>query len=295
MALVKKLLKIGAVLVVVLVLAALAGIYCIGAWNIVFPSNAHETVPPEFPDDLTRPAILMFTKTNQFRHKEAIKVGSAFFKELAAERGWSIFHTENGATFNGEDLARFDVVLFHNTSGDTLSVEQELAFQAWLEAGGGWVGLHAAGDGSHTDWPWYMKNLIGADFTAHIMGPQFQVADVHTEALDHPVMSGMPAIWQHEEEWYSWEESPRPNGFTILSTVDEDSYTPVMAMAGNEVDLRMGDHPVMWSNCVGQGRTVYSALGHQGAAFAVPDHQRFLENALVWAMNREGCVSGEQQ
>lgn len=289
MSLMKKLLIAAVALVMLGGVGFLGVTWYVGAWNILFPSHRHETVPPEIPASLSRPAVLLFTKTNGFRHKEGIPAGAALVEKIAARRGWSVFHTENGAVFNAADLARFDVAMFHNTSGDVLSTEQQLAFQDWLLAGGGWVGTHAAGDGSHTDWPWYLENLVGADFTAHIMGPQFQVADVHTEATDHPVMAGIPAVWQHEEEWYSWENSPRPNGFTVLATIDEDSYSPVLNVAGESRDLSMGDHPVVWSRCIERGRSLYSTMGHAASAYDVPEHQRLLENALAWGMDEDAC------
>ena len=97
----------------------------------------------------------------------------------------------------------------------------------------------------HLEWQWYRDNLIGATFTAHIMGPQFQTAAVVLENHQHPVLRGLPDIWQHEEEWYSWERSPRTEGFTILATLDENSYLPVADFMGKQWDLRMGDHPVV--------------------------------------------------
>ncbi len=288
-AVVIKILKVLAVLLVLWVLATVGWLLYSGAWNVIFPSHKHETVAPVIPDSVQPPAILVFSKTNSFRHVEGIEAGARFIKSLADERGWSVFHTENGAVFNTEDLSRFEVVMFHNASGDTLSKDQQLAFQDWLQAGGGWVGVHAAGDGSHKDWPWYVENLIGADFTAHPMNPQFQVADVRNERPHHPAMAALPATWQHEDEWYSWEESPRQKGFTILVTIDESSYTPVQKVMGAENDLRMGDHPVVWSRCVGSGRSIYSALGHAAKAYDNAEHQRLLEGALSWAMNSEAC------
>ena len=186
---------------------------------------------------------------------------------------------------------RFDAVVFQNASGDMLSTEQELAFQQWLEGGGGWLGIHAAGDGSHAGWSWYMEKLIGAEFTAHIMGPQFQNATVVLENQEHPALRDIPDIWEHEEEWYSWASSPRAGGFTILATVDEGSYSPVQKFMGRERDLSMGDHPVVWSSCPGQGRAIYSAMGHQAKAFENPQYRKLLKNSLAWLLGETsgGC------
>jgi uncharacterized protein len=267
-----------------LVAAGFAGLWYIGAWNLVFPNHSHDTQPPLVPADLATPSVLVFSKTNGFRHREGIEGGQRLLQHIGSKQGWGVFQTENGAVFQPELLQRFKVVVFLNATGDMLNTSQEQAFRQWLEAGGGWLGIHAAGDSSHREWDWYMENLIGPLFTAHIMGPQFQRATVMLENHGHPVLAGVPDIWLHEEEWYSWEQSPRSLGFDILATIDEDSYTPVQKMLNREVDLRMGDHPVIWSNQVGEGRTVYSALGHKAEAFDNPQHRLLLENALKWLM-----------
>lgn len=286
---VKKVFKALAILVVLWIVGSLAYIRYIGAWGILFPSHTYETTPPPIPTELQAPAILLFTKTDSFRHEEGIEAGVRTVEALAEDNGWAVFHTENSAVFNADDLARFDVVMSLNTSGDILSDAQQLVFQDWLQAGGGWVGVHSAGDGSHKDWPWYVENLIGADFTAHTLGPQFQAADVINELPQHPVMRHLPDQWSHEEEWYSWEESPRGKGFIILARIDEDSYSPVQKAFGWEADLRMGDHPIVWARCVGLGRSVYSAMGHGAAAYASAEHQRLLEAALRWSMDKTAC------
>jgi len=288
-------LKILALVASIMAIIALAVIWQVGAWNLVFPSAHHDTVAPKLPPSLASPGILLFTKTNGFRHRDGISSGVAFLESTAQDRGWGLFHTENGAIFNEGDLRRFQVVVFLNASGDMLSAEQEAAFEAWLLDGGGWLGVHSAGDSSHEGWQWYRDNLIGADFTAHIMGPQFQTATVLTESHGHPVVKDMPDTWQHEEEWYSWEKSPRPEGFTILATIDEASYQPVEKFMGNERDLSMGDHPVVWSNCVGKGRSVYLTMGHQAEAFEQPNVQRLIVNSVLWLSDVAGgaCVTSD--
>lgn len=267
-----------------LLAVGLAFVWYIGGWNVLFPSSHHDEVAGTIPDALQTPAILLFSKTNSFRHKQGIRGGNRVIVEIAREQGWGVFATENGAVFNERDLARFDVVVFQNASGDMLSIQQEEVFQRWLEEGGGWLGIHAAGDGSHAKWQWYMDNLIGVNFIAHTMNPQFQFASITMEVPDHLLTSGIPPTWGHEEEWYSWEESARVRGFQILATVDEDSYSPAAKFFGREIDLRMGDHPVVWSNCIGHGRSVYSALGHKAEAFDNPHYRQLLSNVLAWLM-----------
>lgn len=283
------------VLWVLLPLILLLGIMVALNWNIVQRVflgglHVHETVPPTLPDDLPRPAILVFSKTNAFRHEEAIPAGKAFFAQLAKDKGWGYFETENGAAFSPEILARFDAVVFNNASGDLFSPEQQTAFKAFLENGGGYVGLHAAGDSSHEGWPWYQNELIGARFTQHTMSPQFQQATVKIDGkIANPVIAGLPAQWRRTEEWYSFAVSPRKPGVDVLVTVDENSYKPI-GMFGK--DLRMGDHPAVWSRCIGSGRTVYTIFGHRAEAFAEPETRTLLGNALAWAVDDQGSQCG---
>lgn len=244
----------------------------------------HETVAPQIPADLKHPAILVFSKTNAFRHEEAIPAGNAYFSNLAKEKGWGVFETENGAAFTPEILAKFDAVVFNNVSGDVFSADQQAAFKAFISNGGGYVGLHAAGDNSHEGWPWYQNEVIGTKFTMHTMKPQFQLAKANVDDKTHAITQGLPASWQRTEEWYSFDKSPRAKGFHVLVTVDEKTYN-AEGMFGK--DLRMGaDHPVAWSHCMGKGRVMYTAFGHRAEAFAEPETKTLLANAVAWSLDK---------
>ncbi|MAE97390.1 MAG: glycosyl hydrolase [Deltaproteobacteria bacterium] len=259
------------------------------AWRTFFPSHSYETEPPELPANLGAPALLVFTKTNGFRHEEAIPAGLALLEEIAAEKGWSLFHTENGAAFTPEILSRFAVTVWHNTSGDTLNPDQKQHLREWLEQGGGFVGLHGAGGDPSYDWAWYVEELIGAQFIGHTMGPQFQDATAVVEDRTHPATRDLPERFVHHEEWYSFDRSVRERGFDVLVRVDESSYSPELHLLWMDEDLRMGDdHPVVWSRCLGRGRTLFSALGHLAAAYQRPEMKSLLGGALSWAIGAEG-------
>ncbi|HPG24699.1 MAG TPA: ThuA domain-containing protein [Myxococcota bacterium] len=286
-----------AIVALLLVVASLVFIWWIGAWGIAFPSDHHDTRAPELPaafGDGASLRVLVYSKTNAFRHKEGIPAAHALFDRLAAEHGWAVYHSENGALFDAEHLARFDVVVFANATGNTTSDAQDRAFETWIESGGGWVGLHAAGDGSHADWRWYQDAFIGGEFAQHILGPQFQEARVVVEDRAHPVTQGLPSEFRHVEEWYSWKTSARQHGFHVLLTVDESTYEPFIRFGGSETDIRMGDHPIAWSRCVGAGRAVYSAMGHRAEAYEDATIARLIANAVEWVGHpgENGCEAG---
>lgn len=292
MALWKKLLLGLAGLVALLVAVGLVGVHRSGAWHLLFPSEQHDTTPPEIPADFGSGKalrVLVFSKTNSFRHEDGIDGARRLFDAIAARRELAVFHSENGALFDAEQLARFDVVVFSNASGNMLSDAQDQAFERWLTDGGGWIGIHSAGDSSHAKWTWYGDNLIGGDFIGHIMGPQHQEALVVVEDPAHPVTQGLPAEFRHQEEWYSWDESPRKLGFDVLLRVDESTYSPFIRFFGTETDIRMGDHPIAWWRCVGRGRALYATMGHAASAFESQPYATLLENAIFWAADRGAC------
>src|SRR5262245_25157961 len=207
------------------------------AWRAAHPRTAYETEPVAIPPDLGSPAVLLFTKTNGFRHEEGIPAGVELIGSIAQQRDWSVFHTESGAVFTPENLARFAVVVWHQVSGDPLDDAQKKALRDWIETGGGWVGVHGAGgDGSYV-WRWYVEDLVGAQFIGHPMGPQFQDAKLVVEDRAHPATAKLPESFVHNEEWYSFDQSVRAKGYRVLASVDEASYSPVLKMLGMEKDL----------------------------------------------------------
>ncbi len=275
----------------VLALFAILAVLVAMNWNIVQRVflggvKVYEATPPMLPTDIKRPAILVFSKTNGFRHVEAIPAANALFASMAKTNGWGYFQTENGATFSPEILARFDTVVFNNVSGDVFKPEQRAALKAFMEKGGGFVGIHGAGGDMSYAWDWYVNELIGTQFIGHPMNPQFQKATIRVESKANPATKDLPDAWERIDEWYSFSKSARKPGYSVLATLDESTYSPKGMFS---TDLKMGkDHPIIWSHCVGKGRALYSALGHQAEAYAEPAHQSLLTGAIKWSLRLEG-------
>jgi len=276
----------------ILGLALVAGLSGCDGFRTFFPSSHHDEVAPELPEDLGRPAILVFSKTNGFRHTEAIEAGLPAFEEIARASGLHVFATENGAVHSPEALARFDAIVWFNVSGDVLSEAQRSALLEAIRSGTGFLGIHGTGGDPSYAWPEHPGTLVRAQFVGHPMGPQFQEGTIRVEAVDHPVMAGLGPSWTRVEEWYSFEESPRGPGVEVLATLDESTYSPRVKILMIDRDLQMGDdHPIVWSHCIGRGRAIYSALGHQAEAYAEPAHLRFLAQAIDWVRSppADGC------
>ena len=263
-------------------------------WRAVFraisPTSAYDSARPALPD-LRDPAILVFSKTNGFRHFEAIEVGSKSLRAMASGRGWSIFHTENGAVFDEQVLSRFRVVVWLNASGAPLDQNQRSALRSWLEGGGGYVGIHAASDGSHSSWEWYRRSVVGAGFTGHPM--PIQPARVNVEKADHPATVDLPSHWTHSDEWYSFDRSVRGDpGVEVLASLDESTYDTRFQFLGADEDLAMGDHPAIWARTVGEGRALIAIPGHTGRALADRHYLSVVEGAMEWAGRIGGADAG---
>lgn len=255
---------------------------------------------PEITEWMAQPAILVFSKTAGWRHNEGIAGADRFFADLTSKHELGLFTTANSAVFNAEDLARFDVVVFNNMTGNALTPDQQSAFQDWLAEGGAWIGLHGSGDNSQAaSWAWYQQRLIGPAFTGHIMAPQFQTARLVNIEQDHPVLADIPDEWFLKDEWYSFDGVPQSYGLTALVGLDETSYTPSNTVVADwPTDLRMGDepedHPIIWSSCEGDARMVYSGAGHLQFVYDDPVYRQLLENAYLWVTKKtdpesEGC------
>lgn len=249
-------------------------------YRAIRPSTSYDTEPPMLPE-LADPAVLVFSKTNGFRHADAIQTGVKALRGIAERRSWSLFHTENGAAFDTPILDRVRVLVWHNVSGAPLSDSQRAAVQEWIEGGGGFVGIHAALDDSHSAWEWYQRVVLGTSFIGHTM--DHPRVPIRVERREHPTMLHLASPWEWADEWYSFDRSVRgQDGVEVLASLDESTYEPRMKLLWIDEEIAMGDHPIIWTRRVGAGRAFLSALGHNGSAFEAAEYQAVLEGAIAW-------------
>jgi type 1 glutamine amidotransferase len=240
-----------------------------------------------------KPRLLLFEKITGFRDAPSVEAAHSRLLDLARRNGWGIIATDKGGAVSSQILRKFDAVIWNNVSGDALTLTQRKALQRFIEKGGGFVGLHGSGGDPVSFWNWYSDTLIGARFAGHPMSPQFQEARVVVTTGANGIGAGLPNEWTLKDEWYSFDKSPRLTGARVIAALDESSYSPV-GMLGK--DLRMGDHPVVWTRCVKDGRAFYSAIGHLPETYAEPRHVMLLEQAIRWAAGAgpTKCRNGQE-
>jgi cytochrome c len=214
--------------------------------------------------------VLVFTRTTGYRH-DSIRAAVTAIQGLGRARGFGVQQTEDAAEFNDQALAAFQVVVFVNTTADVLDPGQQAAFERYIAAGNGWVGVHSAADTEY-DWPWY-GGLLGGDawFLIH---PPIQTAELQVEQAGHPSTAHLPASFMLQDEWYNYRRNPRPQ-VNVLLRLNEASY-----QVGEGA---MGDHPIAWYHEYAGGRAWYTGLGHRSELYSDPQFLEHLLGGIRWA------------
>ena len=214
--------------------------------------------------------ILVFSKTAGFEH-ESIPAGIKAIQKLGAEHDFVVDPTTQSSVFTEDNLKHYDAVVFLNTTGDVLDYKQQAEFERYIQAGGGFVGIHAAADTEYS-WPWYGK-LVGGYFESH---PKVQAASIIVDGADHVSTAHLPEKWERTDEWYNYKDlNPDIN---VLARLDESSYK-----GGTNGE----NHPIAWYHEYDGGRAFYTGGGHTDESFAEPAFLEHLLQGILWAAGGE--------
>ena len=222
-----------------------------------------------------KPRVLIFSKTMGYHHA-SIDAGIAAIQKLGSENGFDVDTTKNAGMFNEDTLKKYATVIFLSTTGDVLNYRQEIAFERYIQAGGGYVGVHAATDTEY-DWGWYGR-LAGAWFYDHpgihdkypnVQPGVLNVVDNNNAATKH-----LPKVWKHTDEFYSFKKALDPD-IHVLVTIDESSYNGAK---------RMGYHPMVWYHDYDGGRAFYTELGHTDETYKDDDSLKMLLGGIKYAI-----------
>ncbi|SMG09077.1 ThuA domain-containing protein [Arenibacter troitsensis] len=217
------------------------------------------------------PRILVFSKTMGYKHS-SIPQGMEAIQKLGIENNFLVDTTKNAEVFNDEDLKKYSAIVFLSTTGNILDAKQEAAFERYIQAGGGFVGVHAATDTEY-DWGWYGK-LVGAYFDSHPAGTpeaDFIIKDNSFAATN----MFEDTIWHRSDELYNFKKlNPEVN---VLMTVDEETY---------EGGKNGEHHPMSWFHEYDGGRAFYTALGHTAESFSEDLFLRHFLGGINYAIGK---------
>lgn len=215
--------------------------------------------------------ILVFTKTMGFTHA-SIPDGVTAIEKLGQENNFLVDTTSDASLFTEDTLKKYSAVVFLSTTGDVLDAAQQADFERYIQAGGGYVGVHAAADCEY-HWPWYGQ-LVGAYFKDHPAGtPEAKLTVLKDK--NFPELSSLPDPWVRKDEWYNFRALPKD--VHVLMKIDESSY-----QGGN-----MGaDHPMTWYHQYDGGRAFYTALGHPSESYTEKPFLELLLSGIKYAIGK---------
>jgi glucose/arabinose dehydrogenase len=211
--------------------------------------------------------ILVFAKTTGFRHS-SIPNGKAAIQKLGKENGFAVDTTEDANAFTEENLKKYAAVVFLNTTGDVLNYKQEAAFERFIQAGGGFTGIHSATDTEY-DWTWYAK-LVGGNFISH---PDQQNAKLSVVDKTHPSTKHLTDTWERFDEWYNFKNLNKD--VKVLIKIDETSYT------GGTLGA---EHPMAWYHEYDGGRSFYTEFGHTEASYTDSNYLKHILGGIQYAI-----------
>jgi type 1 glutamine amidotransferase len=214
--------------------------------------------------------ILVFSKTGKYHH-ESIPDGIKAIKKLGREHHFEVDTTTDSTYFKEVNLKKYAAVVFLNTSGNVLDTVEKTDFRRYIEAGGGYMGIHCASS-TEKNWTWYGQ-LVGAVFTDH---PEPQDGVINVVDRTNPATKQLPARWPWKDEWYNFRKVP--NNVHVLLTADETSYK------GGKNGTH---HPLAWYHAFDGGRAFYTALGHFPEAYVNPLYVQHILAGIKYAIGNK--------
>jgi len=239
--------------------------------------------------------IAFYTAKEDLAHISFVHEANTWFSITGKDNGFQYDSTDNWSNLNDNFLANYEVVIFLDTRPE--KPEQRLAFQKYMETGGGWLGFHFAGfaltpSAFPQDWPWYHETFIGAgEYVSNTWRPTSAILRI--ENKEHPTVKDLPAVFKSApSEWYRWKNDLRKNpDIKILASVDSTSFPLGTGPKLHEI-WHSGYYPVAWTNT--KYRMVYTNMGHNdmdyehgtnktlSSTFSSPDQNKFILNTLLW-------------
>ncbi|MFF5084271.1 ThuA domain-containing protein [Actinoplanes sp. NPDC000266] len=202
-----------------------------------------------------QPDVLVFTETAGVR-RDSIDKGVRTIRDLGRQHRFSVTVSADSSVFTAAGLAKYEAVVFLNTTGEILTEGQKSAFETYIQSGKGFVGVHAAAE-TEPGWTFY-QDLVGAAATgASAVEPRtVTVAD-----RVHPSTAPIPRTGSYSEQWYTFDKDVTGVSHVLAST----------------------DKPLSWCKDFRGGRSWYTGLGHSTQTYTQSSFQKHLLGGIQWA------------
>jgi type 1 glutamine amidotransferase len=224
---------------------------------------------------------------------EPYKAADSLVTYLGRLQGFSVRITDDSNMFNEDTLKQFQVVVWNNVMRNVLSLPEQQAFERYMEAGGGYLGFHAAATNRRI-WPWYVDEFLGGDNhdqNSILWGTSTLYADTvqrqgHEIGVDHFIMKGIPKVIPQYGEWYNWNPNPADNpAITVLQwykpKMIDNSWPPAL--------------PISWCRNYGsgtkKGRLFYIQVNHEDSIYVSAWYRTMVGNAFKWVAQDDATTN----
>lgn len=261
-----------------------------------------EALPEQAKKPKEKRKLLVFTKTNGYRHK-SIDIGKLTLAMMGEQTGaFEAVVSNDLSYFEPEKIQEFDAICFLNTTLEVFrpnkvkfallskdkkeeveAREKELqqSLASFVKNGGGFIGIHAATD-TFYKWPEYGE-MIGGYFNGHPWNAGTQVSIKLDEAAkENPIVASMHDgdPLNFNEEIYQLKEPYDSSKLDMLLRLDTENSD--MKVRG--IKRADNDFGVSWTKSYGEGRVFYCSLGHNEHIFWNPKVLSIYLNGIQWAM-----------
>lgn len=221
-----------------------------------------------------------FVSTGKGFVHDNIATCAAAIQKMGQENGFAVDVSEDPKLFTDATLKQYQALVFANSNNEAFeNDEQRDAFKRYIQAGGGFVGIHSA-SGSERKWPYYWS-VLGGKFLRH---PKLQKFTVRVKDANHPATKELPATFEWEDECY-YSDNLNPDNKVLLVTDPAKLVDPQKATYPGD---RFGDAlPLAWYHNFDGGREFYTALGHKKEHYSDPILKKHILNGILWAMGEK--------
>lgn len=225
--------------------------------------------------------VLVYTRNGKGYVHDNIPSAVAALQKIGQQNNFKVEVTDNPTVFTEANLKKYTLLIFPSTNNDVFDTDdQRLAFRRYIQAGGGFVGLHSV-LGTERNWTWF-KMMLGGTFLWH---PKFQKLSVKVIHPDHPSVQGLPKVWEKEDECYfSKELYPGPQVIMAhdLSTLNGLESEKVKNAAGPYTAL----YPAVWHQSFDGGPIWITTLGHAKTDYQDPIYLRHLLQGIQFVASQ---------
>ncbi len=232
-------------------------------------------------DKLKNSKVLVYTKNGKGYVHDNIASAVASIKEMGVENHFSVDVSDDPSVFTEANLKNYQFLIFTSTNNDVFDTDnQRVQFRRYIEAGGGFVGVHSV-TGTERNWTWF-KMMLGETFSWHATFQKFSIKKLDNT---HPSMQGVPAIWEREDECYFGKELYP--GIKVLMAHQLSSLNPsqtdlIQKNAGSYANY----FPAVWYQQFDGGNIWVTALGHSKESYQDPVYKNHLLQGIRFIANQ---------